>query len=413
MSIPDTPLHHFDDAAQVSIDDFPFDDPAKEVHFLQTWHVLKTTEDPRARPSWWFFLLIGFAVAILFLGGGGFRWEQLGVLAGVVVLHELGHFIAMKAFGYTDGKLFFIPIFAALVRGRRHAAPAWQQAITILAGPLPGLLLGMFLYMTLRHESPGWMMQLVVLLAVINGINLLPLGFTDAGRLLNLIVYSRNAWIETMMQLVTAGIFGWLAFWQQNYLLGVLAVFMLFGAPMVFRMGQMTTRLRREGLQMPDTVAALEPLHGRMLFAATYDVTGRASPPVQANLMRQLHDRVLVPPPGLLATVGFLLVYLAGWLLFIGTAAMVLEDVIDLRTKIEAPHRHPEFRWKREADQLRGRARRLNGPAKDDALRQARELDRQYQAWRNDLKRQAEDYRQAFLFGFLPQPDEEEGEEDK
>ena len=289
-----------------------------------------------------------------------------------------------------------------------------QQAVTILAGPLPGLAAAMALYMTFRDDSPPWVLQFVVVLAIINGLNLLPLGFADGGRLLNLIVYSRNAWIETMMQLVSAGLFGFLAYWQQNYLLAVLAVLMLLGAPMVFRLGQMIARLRREGLRMPDTVAALQPIHGRMLFAATYDVMGRASTPTLANVMRQLHDRVLVPPPGVLATVGFLLLYLAGWLMTIGTAGMILEDYLHISHKLEFVEQQPEYQWKREADQLKRRARRLRGPAKDDAERKAKQLDQQYQAWYDGVVRKEQQYLQAFFKDpqRAPQRDDDEKEDE-
>jgi hypothetical protein len=423
MSNPETPLHQFDadrPAPAVPeappIDEFAFDDSVKEEQFQQAWHVLRTTDDPRAKPSWWLFLFILGIAAFVTWQGGQFSAEQLAWVAAVIAFHDLGHFLAMKAFGYTDGKLFFIPLFAAAVQGRRHAAPAWQQALTVLMGPLPGLLMALGLYATFRDDSPALVLRLVILLTFINGLNLLPLGMTDAGRLLNLVVYSRNAWIETLMQLVSAGLFAFLAYWQHNYVLAGLAVLMVLSAPMVFRTGRMIARLRREGLQMPDTVAALDPIHGRMLFAATYDVLGRMNVTTLASLMRQLHDRVLVPAPGFLATVGFLLLYLSGWIMVIGTSGMILQDYMHLTQLATLQGKAPEYQWKRDADDLRRRARRLRGPAKLEAEAKAKELDQRFKQWHEGVVQKVMMYHDAFFM--MPpavgnDPDDDPGDKDE
>src|SRR5258706_5980780 len=46
------------------------------------------------------------------------RPTALLVLVGVLLFHELGHYLGMRAFGYGDVRMFFIPFFGAAVSGK-------------------------------------------------------------------------------------------------------------------------------------------------------------------------------------------------------------------------------------------------------------------------------------------------------
>ncbi|NTV04424.1 LptF/LptG family permease, partial [bacterium] len=56
---------------------------------------------------------------LLFAAIGSFRDPISGVavLVGVLLVHELGHFAAMKLFKYSDVQIFFIPMLGAAVTG--------------------------------------------------------------------------------------------------------------------------------------------------------------------------------------------------------------------------------------------------------------------------------------------------------
>ena len=41
------------------------------------------------------------------------------LLISTLVIHELGHFLMMYAFGYKELKMFFIPLIGAFVSGRK------------------------------------------------------------------------------------------------------------------------------------------------------------------------------------------------------------------------------------------------------------------------------------------------------
>src|SRR5437868_13272177 len=69
------------------------------------------------------------------------KWEILLLITAVVVIHEMGHFIAMKIFRYKDLGIFFIPLLGAYVSGTKREVSQKESAIILLAGPLPGILI--------------------------------------------------------------------------------------------------------------------------------------------------------------------------------------------------------------------------------------------------------------------------------
>jgi hypothetical protein len=83
------------------------------------------------------YLLIGY----YFIGA---NWALLLILTAVVIFHELGHFLAMKAFHYKELGIFFIPLLGAYASGTKREVSQKQSAIILLAGPLPGIIVGIF-----------------------------------------------------------------------------------------------------------------------------------------------------------------------------------------------------------------------------------------------------------------------------
>ncbi|MBL8824781.1 MAG: hypothetical protein JNJ77_19500 [Planctomycetia bacterium] len=389
---PDTPLHQNDNPVELPLhdlplEDFPFDDPAKEEKYQQARADLLLTDDPRAKNNWWLLLFISVA-AIIFIEQGNLNAMQIGVLVGVIFFHELGHAVAMRWFGYTDVRMFFIPFFGAAVTGNKHAAPAWQQAFVALMGPIPGLLLALAGYLVVRDDIPSWGFYVIVMLVSINAFNLLPLGFLDGGRFFSILIFSRNAWVEAFAQLVSAGIVAALAYWQQSIYLGVLSFFMLIGTPLIFRRGLMVSKLRQTGIALPMTVKELQPLHLRMLFAATYDVLGgmKADPKMLAAHMRELHHRVLVPPPGLLTTSVFLLVYVLAWLVAAGAIFLPVYDRNQLQEEYVAKMMNTVMPKQMAIGKARFDSKDLKGEAKAKADEKIKQLQTELRAAKEQLK---------------------------
>src|SRR5258706_8857864 len=78
-------------------------------------------------------------------------FKMLLMITAIVMFHELGHFFAMKFFKYKDLGIFFIPLLGAYVSGTKREVSQKESAIILLAGPLPGIIVGIIMY--LLYES--------------------------------------------------------------------------------------------------------------------------------------------------------------------------------------------------------------------------------------------------------------------
>jgi len=164
------------------------------------------------------------------------------ILTAVVVFHELGHYIAMRMLRYRDVRMFFIPLLGAAVTGRHYNAKGWQRGVVSLAGPVPGILLGLVL-MTVAlatHDRLAERIALVTL--VLNGINLLPFIPLDGGWVVHAIVFSRHYLLETAF-LGFAGLALIAATWLGHGRLWMyLGILVLIGLPAAHRLARLTRR---------------------------------------------------------------------------------------------------------------------------------------------------------------------------
>jgi Zn-dependent protease len=116
------------------------------------------------------------------------------LLAAVLLFHELGHWVAMRLSGQQDVRIFFIPFFGAVTTARSLPATAGARAAIALAGPVPGIVLGIVL-LKLFHE-PGLGRGAAVMLLYVNVLNLLPVGFLDGGRVVSALFLARLPVLE-------------------------------------------------------------------------------------------------------------------------------------------------------------------------------------------------------------------------
>ncbi|HWI58390.1 MAG TPA: site-2 protease family protein, partial [Bacillota bacterium] len=137
--------------------------------------------------SWRAALMLAVLSFVAFIGLGRARWnwEFVLLLTGVVAFHELGHYVAMRLLHYRNVRMFFVPLLGAAVTGRHYNVKGWQRAVVSLAGPVPGILLGLLLTViaVLTHNPLVEKTALIMLL--INGINLLPFVPLDGGWVLH------------------------------------------------------------------------------------------------------------------------------------------------------------------------------------------------------------------------------------
>lgn len=117
----------------------------------------------------------------------------IAALLLVLLIHEFGHFFAMKFYDYQNVKLFIVPLLGAFVSGKKQSVSQKQMTVIILAGPLPGIIIGTVLYI-LNKANPNESIKLLANVFVfINIFNLLPVYPLDGGRLLeNLFIKSNH-----------------------------------------------------------------------------------------------------------------------------------------------------------------------------------------------------------------------------
>ncbi len=299
----------------------------------QTEAVIAALAQKPPERTWIQSLMILVVTLVLFVSAGFFSSTptDLALLVGVLFFHEVGHYLGMRLFNYQDVKMFFIPFFGAAVSGRSTSVAGYKEAIVLLLGPVPGIVLGGILGVVCMFHDLPLVRNLALLLMGINAFNLLPMLPLDGGRLLHLIVFSRQRHLEAIFRVVMAILLGLMAIALSAWFLGLIAVFILMGTRMNYTISRLAQELR--GTKGPDfdESADLNPTAEipRDQAIPLAESVRAAFPAIQppatlANLARQVWERMHLRPPGLAASIVLLGVHAAA---FFGTlvAAVVFQ----------------------------------------------------------------------------------------
>ncbi len=322
--------------AQAQVTPLPTDDgaePVGEHNALDTpadsfeESVLGELEKIRNPKGNWVQALFILAVSLLLFVGLGMRNSPIEftvMLIGVLLFHEVGHYVGMRIFGYRNVRMFFIPFFGAAVSGQRTDAKSYQEAIVTLLGPLPGLclsvmLLGVTFVPGIGNEARRNLLWASALLGLINGFNLLPVFPLDGGRLLNQILFSRNRYLEGVFQVLASLAFSAYGVARERYF------FLALGVAFVARVGpklKMNTIAQGIGRRLGDELPPMnEPIPLPIVRAIIKQVKsllpGVKTAKDVAGVVFNVWEKMHVRPPGAAATVVLLVVYLLAVLLAI------------------------------------------------------------------------------------------------
>jgi hypothetical protein len=237
----------------------------------------------------------------------------------VLLVHELGHFAAMRAFGYTDTKIFFVPFVGAATAGRKVGVPAWEEAIVLLMGPMPGLLAGTIL---LLAGAEGLARELAVIAVFVNAANLLPVEPLDGGRLITRTLFGRHPGLEALAGFAAGAALAWYGFVSRGWVLVAIGLVLMLFLPARARVASSAVHLSR---RWPDVPVALSDApegyrYDLCMQAASLGNNAAARPIYHAVLIRRIHERVVKVPPGPVATVALLGAYAA----CVATAALAI-----------------------------------------------------------------------------------------
>jgi Zn-dependent protease len=230
----------------------------RQVAMLAAAEATDTTPPPR---QWGLFVLSGLAFAGL--GGLFWGWESAAALLAVVAFHELGHFLAMRRFGYRHVRMLLIPLLGGVATGVESDPSGTRRAVVSLAGPLPGIVLGWILlavYVRLLFDgsesSSGRVLSTAAFaLLGLNYLNLLPIPPLDGGRVLEAMI-PRNWVVVERVAMGLAAVAGLLLAWALSFpLLALLVIWQLAGQRRRWADRRLADRLAatlgEEGLRCP------------------------------------------------------------------------------------------------------------------------------------------------------------------
>ncbi|MBK7667141.1 MAG: hypothetical protein IPJ32_07155 [Sphingobacteriaceae bacterium] len=147
------------------------------------------------------FSLLLYGVLFYFLFDRNIAY--IAALLVVLLIHEFGHFFAMKLYNYQNVKLFIVPLLGAFVSGKKHSVSQKQMSIIILAGPVPGIIIGTVLYMINKTNPNETLKMLANVFIFINIFNLLPIYPLDGGRLLENLFIKNNHGIRLVFTILS------------------------------------------------------------------------------------------------------------------------------------------------------------------------------------------------------------------
>lgn len=201
------------------------------------------------------------------------------LLTLVIVLHELGHMAAYRAFGHKTVRMIFVPLLGGVAIGGRPYNSIFEVATCALMGA--GMSAFLIPIAIILHEAAGnavfgsgtAVLIFLLILGAFNLLNLLPMNRFDGGQVLRQVFRSHASRMagSFLITLVIAGV-GWRIGLSATALLAGLAVFALLsmmGSGSVkprHRLDEMTDGQRiLSGLGLYAAVA----LHGYAIVYAT------------------------------------------------------------------------------------------------------------------------------------------------
>jgi Zn-dependent protease len=111
-----------------------------------------------------------------------FGWRYAVGIVAMLLVHEMGHYLAARQRGLDVGLPTFIPFVGAWVELKQRPHDAETEAYIGLAGPMLGTVGAIGAYFLARNYGTSWLLAVAYTGFLINLINLIPLPPMDGGR---------------------------------------------------------------------------------------------------------------------------------------------------------------------------------------------------------------------------------------
>lgn len=235
-----------------------------------------------------------------------FSWRFAALLLGVLLAHELGHSLAMRAFGYRKLSIFFVPLLGAVATGQKTGAPPWQQFMIYLAGPLPGLLAA-FAFFAWFPETRGVWFEVALIALTLNYFNLLPALPLDGGRIVEILFLGRLPWIRLAFAGIGVILLASVAWVLNSFIAAIIAGLVAMTLPTQWRQTRLASRLLRDISPAMTETQRLEKIYFQLLQGRFRQLRHGH----RLALAKSLEEWIAVPRPSVSLMVGGGLLYLA------------------------------------------------------------------------------------------------------
>jgi Zn-dependent protease len=286
---------------------------------------------PDDRKAWG---VLGLLLSVLlFISTGLFRLNLMAVLIIVVVLflHELGHAIGMRVFGYRNVRIFFVPLMGALTSGSPKDPSSAHKATVCLLGPLPGIILGVAFWILFFATHVKFYGQLGGTLLFLNVFNLLPLAPLDGEKFFEYLLFARNAQLELAFKILTTLLLGLVALALKSIVLGILFGLGLFSLKREYVNASLAQKLRGE---LPSgwlfSEQAIPPAVIKSIGVQLEQKSREyeRTPKIIASRILDVWQRAHNRAPSLKATVGLLVLYFGSVLLALVPLALAVKVAV-------------------------------------------------------------------------------------
>ena len=145
-----------------------------------------------------------------------FGWRYALGLVSLLLVHELGHYVAACRRGLDVGLPTFIPFVGAWIELKEQPLDAETEAFVAIAGPMLGSLAAYLFYLFSSGEDSALWTALAHAGFMLNLFNLIPLSPLDGGRIVS--VVSPKLWLLGLPILIVV------FFWRPSPILLVIAI---------------------------------------------------------------------------------------------------------------------------------------------------------------------------------------------
>lgn len=266
------------------------------------------------KTGWGAALVILLVSLGVFIGTGSrqWSWSFVLILAPVLFVHELGHYLAMRAFHYRNLRMFFIPFFGAAVTGRHYNVAGWKKVVVSLMGPVPGILLGAMLGGAGLALHNALLTKAALVALIVNGFNLLPVLPFDGGWVFHTVIFSRHYLLDSAFRTLAAGALAVAGLMSADKILLYLSLPMFASIPASYRLARISATLRKRGVEPASADAQTIPAQtaGEIIAEVKKSSQALQSNKLIAQQALQVFETLNARPPGWLASAGLLLAYL-------------------------------------------------------------------------------------------------------